>query len=231
MSMDCLEFRQIVGADPARREAALAEHRLACPACREFAASQERLSLRIGSALRMPVPGELEARILWRQANARPRRIRNFSIAATLLLSLGIGFFTYMTLGPAALGKDVIAHIHHEPELLLPTSALAEPQRVNAVLNRGGYRVSGELGHVSHAGLCPFRGRLVPHLVMNVDGEPVSVLLLPHETVSRAQGIHEDGFDGIILPSGDGSIAIVAPREDLILPVRHELEKNLYQGI
>lgn len=231
MTMNCLEFRQIVGADPERRDAELAQHRLVCRGCMEFASAQENLSGHLRRALHTPVPDELAARVLWRQANAKPGWSRPLSLAAVLLASIGLGFMTYATLRPVSLSQDVIAHIRHEPELLLPASAMAAPQRVNAVLNRGGYGLSRDMDNVTHAGLCPFRGRLVPHLVMNVEGEAVSVLLLPHERVRDVQDIHEDGFDGVIVPAARGSIVIVAPREDLLVPVQQQLEQAVHHGI
>jgi hypothetical protein len=84
---------------------------------------------------------------------------------------------------------------------------------------------------VAHAGLCPFRGQSVPHLVLMVDGEPVSVLLLRDEQNGRPTEINEDGYHGVILPQGEGSIAIVAARPELVQPAREQLERSVSWGI
>jgi hypothetical protein len=98
---------------------------------------------------------------------------------------------------------------------------------VSAVLRRGGVSLAGPLENIAHAGLCPFRGRLVPHLVLTIDGEPVSVLLLAGERTETAQMIDEGGYSGVIVPHRVGSMAIVGAREDLVVPVRRQLEATV----
>lgn len=232
---DCLAFRRQVGATPDEPDAALQAHERSCPACAAFAREQRALDRRLQVALRLDVPAELPARVIWRQA-ARRRLPRRLALAAGFVLVAGLGLVLAQLLPPAVLPAgplvaDVVAHIEHEPDLLLPTSARAEPVRVRAVLTRGGVELPEPLPDVVHAGLCPFRGHLVPHLVVNVDGEPVSVLVLANETVTRAEAIHVDGYDGIVVPNGQGSIAIVAPRPDLIAPVRARFDTVRWTAI
>jgi hypothetical protein len=229
MSLSCLEFRQTVGAVPETRDAAVAEHRLQCRACAEFAAAQLALDRRLEVALRIPVPDDLRARVIFNQSGRwmRPERLwagRWLAIAASLLLAATLGFALVQLTGNDNLPVAVVAHIEHEPDLLLPAAQLAEPVRVNAVLDRGGALLDRPLDNVTHAGLCPFHGKLVPHLVMRVDGKPVSVLLLRDEQVDAPQEISEDGYHGVVAPHGAGSIAIVGARPDLVIPVREQLE-------
>jgi len=233
MSLTCLEFRQRAGAVPDAREPVMLEHRLQCRACAEFAASQAALDRRLEAALRVPVPEDLKARVIWNQAGRRqrPHRQRWLPVAASLLLAVGIGFVMFDSADGEPLPAAVIAHIEHEPELLMPVSALAEPVRVNAVLTQGRVRLAQPLDNVAHAGLCPFRGQLVPHLVLIVDGEPVSVLLLRNERKGHLEEIHEDGYHGVIVPRGEGSIAVVAARPELVQPAREQLEQSVYWGI
>lgn len=232
MSMTCIEFRQIVGADPNSRSPGLAEHRLSCRACAEFAQAQEALTRKLQRAMQVPVPSELPARILLRKSLLRSPVNRWLALAASVMLTIGIGFGVWHGNQPSTLGNDVMAHVlDHEPELLTQLDTRASARKVKAVLNRGGFRLSGELDDVTHAGLCPFRGRLVPHLVMDVDGHAVSVLLLSNEAVPTEESLHEGGYDGVIVPVKHGSIAIVAPRADLIIPMQRKLEKLVHSGI
>lgn len=229
MSLGCLEFRQIVGAVPGSRDVAVLEHRLACRACAEFASAQVALDRRVEAALRVPVPEDLKARVIFNQSGRwmRRRPPRWGAIAAGLLLAAGLGFALVQLVGRDALPAEVVAHLGHEPELLLPAAQFAEPVRVSAVLDRGGVALKQPLDGVSHAGLCPFRGRLVPHLVIRIDGEPVSVLLLRDEHVDSARSVDENGYHGVIVPHEDGSMAIVGARPDLVRPVREQLEARI----
>lgn len=231
MNMTCIEYRQRVGAEPSVNDPAIRRHQLECRACSEFAASQRQLDRQLEAALRIPAPEGLRARIIWRAASDKPVWRRWIGMAATVVLSVGVGFTVWMAGEHEALAGEIVAHLQHEPELLLQTDSQAEPRKVSAVMSRGGLGLDAPLQDVTHAGLCPFRGRLVPHLVIRVDGEPVSVMLLPGEPVDNAQEIHESGFNGIIVPSKRGSMAIVAAREDLVQPVRTQLEQAVNWGI
>ncbi|MDX1444123.1 MAG: DUF3379 family protein [Gammaproteobacteria bacterium] len=233
--MTCIEFRQHIGAVPRSRDAEILRHRMECRPCAEFAREQERIDAALERALRIAVPDELPDRIRWRAGNLafrlRKRAAGSLGLAASLLLALGVGFGVWTASEQPLLADEVVAHVLHEPELLLPTSQRATAQKVNAVMGRGGLHLDENLPDVAHAGLCPFRGRLVPHLVLQVDGEPVSVLFLRGEVPARAQVVHEDGFEGIIVPTSYGAMAIVAARADLVLPVRTTLERAVSRGI
>lgn len=229
MSIDCLEFRRRVGAEPETREPAVLEHKLQCRACAEFSAEQSVLDRRLADALRIPVPEDLKARVIWRQAGRQRNARRWLPIAASLVLATGLGFVLMDSAEP--LPAAVIAHIEHEPDLLLPTAALAEPVRVSAVLARGRVRLAQPMANIAHAGLCPFRGKNVPHLVLTIEGEPVSVLLLSDEQTEGSTEINEEGYHGVIVGSGKGSIAIVAPRPELLQPAREQLEQSVRWGI
>lgn len=232
MSLSCIEFRHHVGAVPDSRDPAVLQHRAQCPACAEFAQQYALLDRKLVAALDVPVPEDLKARVIWNQTGRWQRRTRSpwLPMAAAFVMAAGIGFALYSRV-PGPLPAAVVAHIEHEPELLVPTSALAQPVRVNAVLTQGGVRLAQPLDNVAHAGLCPFRGQLVPHLVLTIDGEPVSVLLLSNEPQSRSAEIHEEGYHGVIVPRGDGSIAIVSARPELVQPAREQLERAIRWGI
>ena len=62
--MDCLEFRRTFGGDPMSREAALAEHRLACRACASFAEDVRELDGQLARAMDLPVPEGLVERVV-----------------------------------------------------------------------------------------------------------------------------------------------------------------------
>jgi hypothetical protein len=81
--------------------------------------------------------------------------------------------------------------------------------RLDEVLERGGIRLRPEIGTVSYANTCLFRGRLVPHLVVQTDDGPVTVMVLRHERPARPVAFDEQGQSGRIVPVGPGSIAVI----------------------
>jgi hypothetical protein len=172
-----------------------------------FDALLER-AFRIGSAEVLPAR---QVRTRWPAAVA---------IAATLVLAAG----AWLGLRPQAPSYDksplapaIIAHIHHEPRALAATARSVPQAKFDRVLQRGGARLAGPVGQVSYAKLCPFRGQMVAHFVVQGEQGPVTVMLLPDEHVVEATPIDDSGFKGTVLPfEGGGSVVIVGrPDEDL----------------
>lgn len=116
-----------------------------------------------------------------------------------------------------SLGAELVAHIQHEPQSLVVTAESAPPGRIDAVLQRAGATLRRPVGLVSYATLCPFRGRMVAHFVVQGERSPVTVMLLPDEHLAKATPVREGDFVGTIVPiRGGGSVAIVGqPDEDV----------------
>ena len=97
----------------------------------------------------------------------------------------------------------------HEPEALVVTTTPADDAVLGRVLERGGIRLRPEVGTVSYANSCRFRGRTVPHLVVQTDGGPVTVMVLRNEPLDAPVRFAEERFTGTIVPAGPGSIAVI----------------------
>jgi hypothetical protein len=64
-------------------------------------------------------------------------------------------------------------------------------------------------GMLSYAQSCPFRGHHMPHLAVQTDLGPVTVMILVHESVAKAQPFDQSGYRGIRLPvPGHGCLAV-----------------------
>jgi hypothetical protein len=116
-----------------------------------------------------------------------------------------------------SLGEELVAHILHEPQALVVAAESVPQARVDAVLQRAGATLKRPVGLVTYAILCPFRGRMVAHFVVQGERSPVTVMLLPDEHVATAMPVREGDFIGTVMPiQGGGSVAIVGqPDEDL----------------
>jgi len=141
-----------------------------------------------------------------RTAVARPRWA---SLAGSILAGVVVGTWLWSG-GPGnSLGDDVLSHMDGEPEALAAAMGAVDPAAVARVLEQGGIRLGPEAGMVSHASSCRFRGHTVPHLVVQAEGGPVTVLVLRDEPVAGPSSIAGRGFSGRIVPAGPGSIAVV----------------------
>jgi hypothetical protein len=141
-----------------------------------------------------------------RTAAVRPRWA---SLVGSVLAGAVVGAWLWGG-GPGnSLADDVLSHIEDE----IPAVAAGGPapaESVSRVLEQGGIRLRPGAGDVLYANTCRFRGRSVPHLVLQPEGGPVTVLVLRDEPVGDAESFTGSGFSGRIEPAGPGSIAVVA---------------------
>ena len=235
----CIGFRQAIGADPRRRDPVLLRHRLECRGCGQYALGIEQLDRALGLALAVAVPEGLAHRVVLR-AESAPRWPRHAvaTAVAVALVALGAVLGALWSRSPAAygpmsLGADVMAHAHHEPGSWQQGLEPVALERLSGVLARNEVELldAARLGPVSYARTCRFRGREVPHLVVQSVAGPAMVLLLPQERLVAELPLAEDGLRGVIIPVGTGSIAVVAADPAAVAAVRQRLDAAVRVGI
>jgi hypothetical protein len=233
-AVTCLDVRRILGAEPQRRDAGIAEHLKDCPACANFARDMLALDARLDAAFKVPVPDDLEARIaldgsLKNQGRAwRPW----LAAAASVLMTLGLASFAWRHTHPsdATLAAAVVAHIENpdEAEAIQPDRALIhDAAYVQGVMQKAGAGMQGGMDDVTYAQVCLFRGERVAHLVVHGANGPVTIMLLRHTHVDKSVPVDEDGFHGVIVPAGEGSIAIVTNNNTPVAPMEQELTSKV----
>jgi hypothetical protein len=206
--VDCLEFRRLAGADPQHPEAAMLEHAAGCPRCTGYLRQTQELDRHILAALSVPVPPRHASRPTGAAVPGLDRR-RWYALAASIVAGVLVGTLLWVGGPRNSLAQDLLAHLEHEPEALVVTTAPADGAVLGRVLERGGIRLRPEVGTVSYANSCRFRGRTVPHLVVQTDGGPVTVMVLRNERLEAPVRFAEQGFAGTIVPAGPGSIAVI----------------------
>jgi len=225
--MNCLEFRNQFGADPACQDQRTLAHRQDCTACARFAARVEDFDRRLVLALRVPLAGgqggPYEAPEIMAPAQGRAW----IGIAASLVLGLGVGLLTWWSAPHGGIAQDLLAHMQHEQVSLVSTDERVPYQRLARVLKNSRMAMPDGLAEVSYARSCIFRGRLVPHLVIQGEKGPVTVMILPDLEVAGPTSFSEQGFFGIILPAATGSIAIIAGEESDLEEVSEPIVRTL----
>lgn len=211
--MDCLQFRRIAGADPQQLDAAARSHAEACPGCAEHLRQLRALDARILAALEVPVPAPGSAGAGPAAPVAGLDRRRWLALAASILGGVLVGTLLWVGGPRNSLARDLIEHLGHEPEALVVTQRPEDENVLGKVLERGGIRLRPQIGTVSYANTCVFRGRRVPHLVVQTDGGPVTVMVLRNERPTGPERFDEQGFAGRIVPAGPGSIAVIGAAE------------------
>jgi hypothetical protein len=198
---DCRHARLHIGADPRQLPDEVRTHVAGCAACARLLDETRALDARLRQALELPL-AEFRAptRTRWGQSQ--------WKIAASLLLGLLVGGGVWLATTPPALAGEVVEHIRHEGaswgmHQALPAGDIAK------VLRAAGVEFDTTMP-VVYASACPFRGRTVSHLVVQSPQGPLTVMLLAHEKVSHRTVFAEQGYSGVLLPSGEGSVAVLA---------------------
>jgi Protein of unknown function (DUF3379) len=204
--MDCLEFRRTSGGDPQHLPDDARLHAETCTRCAEHLRRLRAFDERIRIALAVPVGAESGPQVA--VATSAIDRRRWMALAASIVGGVMIGTLLWVWSPRDSLARDLAEHVGHEPQAMA-SSAPADVDAVARVLERGGIRLRPEIGTVSYASSCEFRGHTVPHLVVQTDHGPVTVMVLRHERAPAPSSFDEQGYSGRIVPAGPGSIAVI----------------------
>jgi hypothetical protein len=201
-TLECRHVRQSIGGDPHDLGPEVRAHLETCAACRLFQAETLALDARLRAALELPLPQ-------FRKITPSPAHTpaRRFALAASVLLAVLLGGGFWLLGSQNVLAGEVVEHVKHESGSwgaveVVPAGALAE------VLQKAGVAFDASVP-VVYASACPFRGHLVPHLVVQTAQGPMTVMILAHEKAGSRQEFAEGGYRGVIVPAGEGSMAIL----------------------
>jgi hypothetical protein len=228
--MDCANYRRSMMVDPRDRDPALSEHRATCLDCNLFTQRLLRFESRLERALGVSVPAQGESaaeagtvraapyRGGWADRRGWEARKGWLAMAASVVLALVVAGGLWLSVPKSSLAADVVTHMAGEPQAWRRTDEPVPMPALEDVLRNSRLRLSGGAGIVSYAASCEFRGHRVPHLVVQTESGPVTVMVLVHERVSKSVQFDEQGYRGVIVPvPGHGSLAVLTqgPSTDL----------------
>jgi hypothetical protein len=207
--MNCQEIQAALDAEPRTRDATVAVHIERCAECADYRRQLLDMDRLIERALAIPVdvsspctPAQL--------GRTRATAFGSWRIAASLVASVAVVATILLASTHESLAEQVAAHAAQEPAMLEGAHERADADRVQGILAKDGLGLRTDALHVSRIASCPFRGREVPHLVVQTEQGPVTVLVLAHEKAAKsAKRFEEEGFEGVIVPAPRGVLAIL----------------------
>jgi hypothetical protein len=140
---------------------------------------------------------------------AKHKRPRLFAFAASIAAALVIGATLWLSRPPVSLAAEIVTHVEGEPNSWHETQPVPAEQ-LDAVLRKSGVKLGTGMEPVVYASSCWFRGHFVPHVVVTTKNGPVTVMILLHEQVTAARQFNEDGYSGLLVPAGTGSVAVLS---------------------
>ena len=223
----CAEYRRAVLANPRDPAPELAAHLANCRECPEYLARLLRFEGRLERALRVDAHEGSEP------FRAPPRVPRGrLAMAASVVAALVVAGGLWLALPHSSLAADVVAHMAGEPQAWARTDEPVPASDLKQVLDGAHMRLKPEAGTVSYAQSCRFRGHTVPHLVVQTGMGPVTVMVLVHDSVSKAMPFEEGGYRGVIVPvAGHGSLAVLARGVDADLEAVRKVAERVEGAI
>ena len=245
-NMNCEQYKEAIAADPSESFDGGAQHSAECSSCTAYKAEMRALDEKISAALEIDVP-ELtmpELPSLAREEKvvdlSSRRRIRWTTpawagLAASVVLATVIGVRFIDTHDAhnieGTLAEQVVAHLDYEPNALRVTDVAVSDERLYKIVRPAIVTMDRDFGLITYAMSCKINGREVPHLVMQGENGPVTILLMPYEMVDMPIQLEGQSIEGVILPVGDGSIAIIGERGEPIDKVGQKVAETVEWSI
>jgi hypothetical protein len=204
--MDCAHYRRSMMADPHDADPALSEHRESCHDCNLYTLRLLRFESRLERALGVALPSDKVVPLRGLPAYRKSW----LAMAASVLLAFVVAGGLWLGAPGPSLAADVVTHMRQEPQAWRRTDVPVPSVKLQEVLRDSHLRLAAGADVVSYANSCAFRGHQVPHLVIQTESGPVTVMVLVHERVSKPVQFDEQGYRGVIVPvAGHGSLAVL----------------------
>jgi hypothetical protein len=120
-----------------------------------------------------------------------------------------------------SLADEIVAHFdNHQAGLKVTNVGVSERTLANVVEDEV---EEMDIGLITYATSCEINGHSIPHLVIQGERGPITILLLPDENIGNAVALEGIGMTGVILPVGNGSIAIIGDRDEPMENIQEQL--------
>ena len=151
-----------------------------------------------------------------------------FAVAASVALVAIIGVRIFGTTPEyESLTDEIVAHLDHEPYALRVTDKPVSDRRLARIVPSNIANLDHDAGLITYAQNCNINGNTVPHLVIQGKKGPVTVILLPEERVSTAETFEGEGINGVLIPVGDGSIAIIGEKDEDLRLIQENVKNSV----
>ena len=230
--MNCDQYREAISGDPSFDGGA--EHLSECGSCQAYRQEMIALDDKILRALSLNVPElnmpELPENETSNVVSLSSRRRFSpptwFAMAATVVVAALIGI-RFVGVDNQTLAEEVLAHLDGEPNALVVTDIAVSDERFRSVVPARIASMDRNAGLITYAQSCEINGKDVPHLVIQGEHGPVTILLMPDEKIPSALPLEGDTVHGVILPVGSGSIAIIGVREERLDLIEERVLKSV----
>ena len=245
--MNCLEFRRLSLSEPRTRAQDYLAHRAECEDCARYADSVNAIDEKIRDALSVPVPEDLSTRIKLRQVmqdEQGSKRVRpwQYAVAASVFVVIALsGMFGYQLYAKnqyiERLSIAAVDHTRMERQgnhFAAPHFAPhLQQQRFKQVLASFGGKVMEDgltdLGPIVHVQVCALANvqNPVAHFLIRGEAGLITVYYVMGQKLPSQENFSSGSFKGMLVPVGQGNMAIIGDPEENLGPVAKKLEQTV----
>ncbi len=202
----------------------------------EYDKDTRELDLKIAKALQIDVPELVMPElpdIEMDNVATLPTRKRSlaplwFAVAATVVLATSISLrMSGFLESHDTLADEILAHMDHEPGALRVTDVAVPDERLARIVPATLAVFDRDDALITYAQPCTIRGEQAPHLVVQGERGPVTIILMPNVSIAESIPVDGESVSGVILPVGDGSIAIIGNHGEPLAPI----QKNVVDSV
>ena len=250
MEKDSLTIKQVLISDPNTRDPDVLKEVAANEEYSELSQKLKQFDDKLKSAIHIDVPEGLESRIILAQRmsgedpeadvvqqndnvvafkkseNIPQRDYRWMSIAAALVLAVGLSLGMFKFGESQGLEQQILAHLYEHKDALTKDKNI-KLASFNEMLAPHGVKVSESIGHIRYASNCPIDDKKAPHFVLSENGQPVTVMYIPWKQMPEREKIGDDKFKGVLLSNQKGSFVIFSEDPEIISRVQERVASSI----
>lgn len=229
--MDDLEFRRRAYADPNCQDKDFLVKKKESKENTELVNHLHELDQQIKQAVNIDPPQGLAERLILNQtldqhSQNKHRTRAALSIAASMLLVFGLVLTMLQPWSSNDLEQQVLTHVYDELDHLIEKQH-KDISHVNYILSSYGVELKQDIGQINYLGSCNIANKEGVHIVLSGQMGAVTVMMLPHINIDMQQTISDGRFQGTIVPTAKGSMAILGEKGESLDQVEKKFINNL----
>ena len=156
---------------------------------------------------------------LGEKSKSVPRTSRTFSGWSTGLAASIAAFLLFFTvlqtnhiskdISGEAIVEHILAHIAEEPALMTEVKLPNSEAQMHELFASVGAQLNKPVEGMSYAGMCDVAGQKGLHIVMQENGQPITIMVIPGQQLAAIKAFQKSGYHGEIMPVKGGIVAII----------------------
>ncbi|GAB6070994.1 DUF3379 family protein [Thiomicrorhabdus hydrogeniphila] len=108
-----------------------------------------------------------------------------------------------------AIVEHILAHIAEDPALMTGVKLPNSEAEMHELFASVGAQLNKPVEGMSYAGMCDVAGQKGLHIVMQENGQPITIMVIPGQQLAAIKAFQKSSYHGEIIPVKGGIVAII----------------------